>query len=239
MTYYYRRRLAEVHAADYAQYARAAAQLLVAELEGPGVVIDLGCGAGDLCEPVRAAGFDYLGVDLSPDMVTLARRRYPGVSFCEGSAFDLPPVRDAAAIVAVGEVVNYAMDPRAGASGLAPWLRGCRERLRPAGIMLLDVAGPLRGDPDPTTTVTVAQDYRMEVTVSTDPGRGVLRRTITVDDGISSDTEVHELHLIDPIDVMSALAEAGFEPTALDGYAPELPFPRGWSGFLARVILDT
>ena len=35
-TMYYRRRLAEVHAADYAQYARAAAQLLVAELEGQG-----------------------------------------------------------------------------------------------------------------------------------------------------------------------------------------------------------
>ena len=60
---------------------RAAAQLLVAELEGPGVVIDLGCGAGDLCEPVRAAGFDYLGVDLSPDMVALAQRRFPDAAF--------------------------------------------------------------------------------------------------------------------------------------------------------------
>jgi SAM-dependent methyltransferase len=236
---YYRRRLAEVHAADYTHYARAAAELLVVELEGPGTVIDLGCGAGDLCEPVRAAGLDYLGVDLSPDMVALARRRFPGVSFSQGSAFDLPSLRDAAGIVAIGEVVNYAVDPRAGASGLVQWLRECRERLRPGGILLLDVAGPLRGDPEPTTTTTIAQDYRIEVTVSTDPGRRLLRRTITVDDGLSRDTEVHELYLIDPVDVMAALAGAGFQPTALDGYAPELPFARGWSGFLARVILDT
>ncbi|MBK9435976.1 MAG: class I SAM-dependent methyltransferase [Micrococcales bacterium] len=236
---YYRRRLAEVHAADYAQYARAAAQLLVAELEGPGVVIDLGCGAGDLCEPVRAASFDYLGVDLSPDMVALAQRRFPDAAFRQGSAFDLPSLRGAAGIVAVGEVVNYATDPRAGASGLAAWLRECRQRLRPGGILLLDVAGPLRGDPEPTTTITVAQDYRIAVTVSTDPGRRVLRRTITVDDGFGRDTEVHELHLIDPVEVMAAFGQAGFEPTALQGYAPDLPFPRGWSGFLARVILDT
>ena len=54
------------------------------------MVIDLGCGAGDLCEPVRAAGFDYLGVDLSPDMVALAQRRFPDAAFRQGSAFDLP-----------------------------------------------------------------------------------------------------------------------------------------------------
>ena len=77
--------------------------------------------------------------------------------------------------------------------------------------------------------------YRIEVTVSTDASRQMLRREITVDDERGRTTEIHELHLIDPVEVMAALRAAGFRATALDRYSAELPFPRGWSGFLARV----
>lgn len=237
---YYRARLARIHAADYAQYARAAGQLLIDELaDTRGLVLDLGCGAGDLAADVRAAGFQYVGVDLSPDMIALARSRYPGTRFEQGSAFDLPETGKVAAIVAVGEVVNYAVDPRAGVVGLTNWLRACRERLAPGGVLLLDVAGPMRADPDPVTRVVDGEGYRIEVTVMTDPARQLLRRTITVEDRSGSETEVHELHLVDPVDVMAALNTAGFVAKPLDRYGPDLPFPRGWSGFLARVIIDT
>ncbi len=232
---YYRHSLARIHAQDHTQFALAAARLLVEQLDGEGLVIDLGCGAGDLAGPVRDAGFDYLGIDVSPDMIALARNRHPDVRFDQGSAFDLPDVRGVTAIAAVGEVINYATDARAGAAGLTPWLRRCRDLLEPGGLLLLDVAGPLRAEPEPRTRVWAGDDYRLEVTVSTDASRQVLRREITVDDAAGRTTEVHELHLIEPVEVMAALRVAGFRGTALDGYTPELPFPRGWSGFLARV----
>ena len=169
---YYRARLARIHAADFTGYARAAARRLLDELDaGGGLVIDVGCGAGDLAEAVTAAGFEYLGVDTSPDMLALARSRFPQARFEQRSAFDVDGLPGARAIVAVGEVVNYAVDPRAGVAGLNAWLRACRHLLGPGGVLLLDVAGPLRADPDPTIRTFTGEGYRMEVTVSTDPQR--------------------------------------------------------------------
>lgn len=237
---YYRARLASIHAQDFAQYARAAAELLVAELgPGEGLVIDLGCGAGDLAQTVTSAGYDYLGIDVSPQMVALARERHPGLEFRIGSAFDIPTDRPVRAIVAVGEVVNYAVDPRAGTAGLPAWLRACRAALAEGGVLILDVAGPLRADPDPRTRALSGRGYRMEITTRTDPARRVLTRRITVHDAGGEQTEEHVLHLVDPYEVMAGLGSAGFRATALDRYHPDLPFPRGWSGFLARVILES
>jgi SAM-dependent methyltransferase len=237
---YYRARLARIHAQDFAQYARAAAALLVAELgPGEGLVVDLGCGAGDLAPAVTAAGYDYLGIDASPQMVALARELHPGLDFRVGSAFDLPADRPVRAIVAVGEVLNYAMDPRAGTAGLLAWLRACRDALADGGVLLMDVAGPLRADPDPSTRAHAGPGYRLEVTTRTDPARRTLTRTITVHDATGEETEEHVLHLVDPYEVMAGLGSAGFRATALDRYHRDLPFPRGWSGFLARVILES
>jgi SAM-dependent methyltransferase len=233
---YYEARLAQIHAQDYTQYAIAAGQRLITELgPGKGVIIDLGCGAGDLADVVTAAGYEYLGVDLSPSMIALAHDRRPGITVLQGSAFDLPDVHPTRAIVAVGEVVNYAADPRAGLVGLHSWLRACRRALSPGGVLLLDVAGPLRADPEPATRVNTGDDYRIEVTTVTDPTRRTLTRTIRVTDDTGEQTETHVLELIDPMEMLAALRSAGFEAVALPAYREDLPFPRGWSGFLARV----
>ena len=44
-------------------------------------VVDLGCGDGIMAGPLSARGLRYVGVDVSEQMVEVARRRYPGVEF--------------------------------------------------------------------------------------------------------------------------------------------------------------
>lgn len=233
---YYEVRLAQIHAQDYTQYAIAAAERLLAEIgPGAGVVLDLGCGAADLADVVMPAGYDYVGVDLSPSMVALARSRRPDIRVIQASAFDLPEIADTRAIVAVGEVVNYAADPRAGLAGIHAWLRACHKALPAGGVLLLDVAGPLRADPEPATRVNHGEDYRLEVTTVTDTSRRTLTRTIRIFDDAGEQTETHVLELIDPMEMLAALRSAGFDAIALPAYRDDLPFPRGWSGFLARV----
>ncbi len=53
---------------------------LTLELLQPGpddLVLDLGCGTGSLCRPLLNAGAEYLGVDLSPRMISWARQNQP------------------------------------------------------------------------------------------------------------------------------------------------------------------
>ncbi len=59
---------------------------------GGGPVADLGCGPGRVTAHLTGLGLDAFGVDLSPEMVRVARHRHPGLRFDEGSmaSLDLP-----------------------------------------------------------------------------------------------------------------------------------------------------
>ncbi|MDT7790343.1 MAG: hypothetical protein QOF58_8762 [Pseudonocardiales bacterium] len=60
-----------------------------------GPVADLGCGPGHLTAHLHELGLDVSGVDLSPEMIALARQAHPGLRFDEGSMTALD-VEDAA-----------------------------------------------------------------------------------------------------------------------------------------------
>ena len=57
---------------------------------GGGPVADLGCGPGRISTHLDALGLDVAGLDLSPGMVQVARRRYPHLRFEVGSLAALP-----------------------------------------------------------------------------------------------------------------------------------------------------
>ena len=62
------------------------------QADGGGPVADLGCGAGWATAHLHALGLDVFGVDLSAQMLALARQAHPKLRFEEGSilALDLP-----------------------------------------------------------------------------------------------------------------------------------------------------
>lgn len=65
------------------------AELVQAAGDGP--VADIGCGPGHVAAHLNTLGVPVFGIDLSPKMVEVARRRYPDLRFHEGSmaALDL------------------------------------------------------------------------------------------------------------------------------------------------------
>ena len=74
---------------DRALFAAFAELVLAA---GAGPVADIGCGPGHVTAYLHGLGLTALGVDLSPEMVALARRSNPGLRFDEASmtALGLP-----------------------------------------------------------------------------------------------------------------------------------------------------
>ena len=57
---------------------------------GPGTVLDAGCGAGRMSRHLADRGCAVAGVDLSPNMVAMARRDHPDLRFTVGSLTALP-----------------------------------------------------------------------------------------------------------------------------------------------------
>ena len=76
---------------DESPYLRASLALF-AELvprAGGGPVADVGCGPGYVTRHLHDAGVDVFGIDLSPEMIAIARRDHPDLRFEVGTMTDL------------------------------------------------------------------------------------------------------------------------------------------------------
>jgi len=75
-------------------------------------VADLGCGSGVFTALLRRNGFDSVGVDISPKLVALGRRKYPGIELIEGDAENLPFESCSFDGVLLSGLVHHFPDPR-------------------------------------------------------------------------------------------------------------------------------
>jgi SAM-dependent methyltransferase len=241
MSHAYREDLSWIHDLGFGDLARNAADLLLRTLAadgvGEGLVVDLGCGTGILAEAVSAAGFDVLGIDLSPAMIAMARQRVPGGSFrCESLlTAELPPC---IAVAAVGECFNYRFDERNSRAQLGQLFRRIRAALPPGGVLLFDAAGPGRVPGGQALKTHVdGGDWALLMNAEENLTARRVTRCITsfrrVGDLFRRDDECHELDLLPADELLVDLAAAGFATEVLDAYADHV-LPAGLKGYLAR-----
>jgi SAM-dependent methyltransferase len=237
----YRSDLASIHDQGFSTFAEAAAPLLIETLwHGQihdGLVVELGCGGGVLAEKLSTAGFDVLGYDLSPAMISLARRRVPRARFEVGSLWSahLPPC---VAVAAIGECVNYLFDEASTPASLERLSGRVHEALRPGGVWLFDAAAPGRLGPSGSAQGhRLADDWAIIWSASEDAESATLTRKITTFHRTRThyrrDHEVHRLQLYAEPDVVRILERAGFSVRVLRAYGSQ-ELPHGLVGYLAR-----
>lgn len=117
----------EPHRAAYDQLAWEAVTGPLAN--APQTVIDAGCGIGRWAGRLLAEGHRVIGIEQSPRMAAVARRRYgnePRFTLVEGNLASVEhPVLlhpEADAVLAIGSV-QYTPDPEAAIARLATWAR--------------------------------------------------------------------------------------------------------------------
>jgi SAM-dependent methyltransferase len=119
---------------DGRPYLRASLALF-AELvhrAGGGPVADVGCGPGYVTEHLHDAGVDAFGIDLSPEMIALARRDHPDLRFEVGTMTQLDLADGSlAGIVAFWSVIHV---PDEAVPGV---FEEFRRVLRPEGLVLV------------------------------------------------------------------------------------------------------
>jgi SAM-dependent methyltransferase len=217
--------LTHIHDAGFTGLARAAAHCAIELLDGgpPGPVVDLGCGGGVTAELVAAAGHPVIGIDVSERQVELARRRVPAGEFRVGSVVDAELPGECAAILAVGEVVNYAFDERSGIDAVAALGERAAGALAPGGVLLFDSAGPDRlpgGAPQRNFSEGEGWAVLYAAAVAED-ARTLVREITTfrrIGEAWRRGHETHRLHLYEPAWIEAALAQAGLEVEVRPGY---------------------
>ena len=74
---------------QYKPLDRALLDYFADQVRGLGIVADLGCGPGQIARYLHDCGVATLGIDLSPEMVSIARQRSPEIPFQQGSMLAL------------------------------------------------------------------------------------------------------------------------------------------------------
>ena len=226
--------LAFIHESGFSDLAEAAARHVRDLVAPPALVVDIGCGGGTLLAELVRHGYDGFGVDLSPAMVDLARRRVRDARIVVGSAYDAPLPR-CRVVTAIGEVLGYETGPRPEhLERVAAFFRRAGEALEPGGVLLFDVATTER----PEGRTEARREARAwGVTATAETSDGVLVRTIDhwrLERGSRRHgREAHRILLLDPEWVVGELRAAGFEAERLAGY-DDHPFQEGWDAFLAQ-----
>jgi SAM-dependent methyltransferase len=204
-----------------------------------GLVVELGCGSGVTAGALVDEGYEVLGIDASPAMIELAARNAPGAELRVGS-FVSEPLPRCAAVIAIGEVLGYLLDPRAGMAEIERLFARVHAALPPGGLFVFDLAGPGRAPgPEPARNYALGGDWAVLHEASEDPERGLLRRRITTfrrephGRRYRRSDEQHELVLVPAQEALAKLRACGFSARSLPGYGGKRMAP-GHSVFVAR-----
>ncbi len=177
-------------------------------------VVDVGCGAGRAVAELGRLGVRAVGIDPDPDMLALARERWPDGEFRAGEAYDLPLADGEVAGYRADKVFHELADPAAA-------LAEARRVLAPGGRIVLvgqdwDAVVVDSADPATTRALVHATADRIRNPRAARSHRGAL-----LDAGFADvRAEVHTLLFTDPmaLALMRQLAGAspsGVEPDAL------------------------
>ncbi len=238
----YREDLAYINDAGFSDFTAGTTPGVLAILKRAGVrtglVVDLGCGSGRWVAALGDAGYDVLGVDLSPDMIRLARKRAPLARFVTGSLLNTKlPACDA--VTAIGEIVNYQFDPKHSRAALTRLFRRVHAALRPGGLFVFDVAGPDRVPVEvPALYWKEGSDWSLCVEVDGNAhSRWMTRKSVCFRKDAKGryrrSEETHRLRLLDAAEVAAELETIGFRVRLHDSYGRFRLYP-GMRAVVAR-----
>lgn len=192
-------------------------------LQRGGRLLDLGCGTGTHAIRLSEEGFDVTGLDLSAEMIAIARSKDSDVRFHCADIADFPE-EGFEAVVSLFNVINCLPS----LEGLQRFLSEVRRRMVDGGYLLLEAWNAVAVMQEPPTRVERVYPFgegeiRRTVTPRADfmNQRLVLTYDIEMDGGRSRSVE-HPLVLFMPWEIRLALEAAGFADIEILTALPDL-----------------
>ena len=241
---HYRKYLSQIHDTGFGFFAKGASTGILEILRENNIyechIVDLGCGSGILAKGLADMGYSVTGIDVSPYMVTLAKKKVPNADFVSASFYSVD-IPSCSAVTATGECFNYLFD-RSGENTkkIKDLFKKIYSSLTPGGLFIFDFAMP--GRVHSSKKKNWNQDnWELEVEHHEDEESKYLTRIINfkiyTNTGPKRDQEVHRLRLFERKELENILTKSGFTPKFVKGYGTFLfPFESGYGGFISKKI---
>jgi SAM-dependent methyltransferase len=137
-------RAARFFDADYADYTEDLPLIEAYAQRTGGPLLELGCGTGRLLVPLAHSGYEVTGVDLSPEMLRMARAKVEAAGLARQVTLVLGDYADAP-LAGPYRLAFVMMNTFLHLTSQADQLRALRhwrEHLAPGGLLLIDVFNP-------------------------------------------------------------------------------------------------
>ena len=219
---------------DYAGEAAYVAKLIRATRPGAKSILDLGCGTGRHARELAALGFTVTGVDLSPEMVAVARRTpAANVSFFEGDIGTVRLGKHFDVVSSLFHVFSYQTTNAALSAAFAT----SQAHLSHGGLLVFDAwYGPAVLSDPPASRIKRLGDHEVEIVRISESTLHANHNTVDVDfemlirdlrkDAMSRITERHTMRYLFTPEVEAFAAAAGMKLVAseewLTGKSPGL-----------------
>lgn len=151
---------------DYEGEARYVHELIARQRPGARSVLDLGCGTGRHAALLAQRDYQLTGVDLSEEMLKVARESAPQLSFVQGDVRSVRLGKTFDVVLSLFHVMSYQTTN----ADLRAALATLREHLAPGGLFVFDCwYGPAVLTSRPETRVKRLEDAALQVTRLAEP----------------------------------------------------------------------
>ena len=128
---------------DYSQWADYIEKIFKKSGLKPSLILDLGCGTGSFCIEMAKRGYDMIGIDSSPDMLSCAIEKSSGSNSIlfvnqDMTSFELYGTVDV--IVCLLDSVNYILHKK----DMKRLLSSVKNYLNPGGLFIFDINTPYK-----------------------------------------------------------------------------------------------
>lgn len=207
---------------DYAAESDALHELIAHKSPGARTLLDVACGTGAHLERLRR-WYTVEGVDLSPEMLAVAKRRLPDVPLQVADMRTLDLGRTFSAVTCLFSAIGYVTDPAEMRAAIARMAH----HVAPGGVLIVDGwvrpeawGSDYQGVPD-----VASDDTTMVVRLSFSRRTGSitaldLHHLVRDPSGIDHFAEHHELALVPTDDYVAAFEAAGLRTSILEDYMP-------------------
>lgn len=220
---WYQQDLAYIHDLGFSDLSLKSAPAIIEMLQqnnlAEGLVVDLGCGSGLSAQKFIQANYQVLGIDISPSMIEIARKRVPAAEFRVESLFktEIPPCL---AVTSVGECFNYLFDTDNNLRTLTQLSDRIYQALVPGGLLIFDILEPLATGI--TQGFTEGKDWIVIYEKTADRiQKQLTRRIITLRQRGSyyqRSDEIHHVRLYEATEIVSQLELLGFQVQTQTNY---------------------
>lgn len=199
---------------DFAGEAERVHALVQARKPGARTLLDVACGTGAHLEHL-ARHYEAEGLDLSPEMLAIARERLSDVALHKADMADFGLGRRFDAVVSLFSSIGYVRTPKRLRAAVA----AMAGHLEPGGVLVVEPwfrPDQWRGPSGPYALFVGEPDLKVaRVNLSPPAGKTVvleMHHVIGTPEGVESFVERHELGMFSGEEYLEAFRAAGLEP---------------------------